>query len=530
MKLIGNTALQLSVPDTTASEILKNVAKSQLISHGPLSEVLVYWGYQECEYLAYLFDQDQPCSLIPSVPSPMLRDYTWPGIYPPFEHQRTTASYLSLRRRAFCFNEAGTGKTAAAVWAADYLMNMGLVKRVLIVCPVSIMISAWQGDIFKTAMHRSAGVAHGERDKRKKIIGGDYDFVIINYDGVTSVAETIKEADFDLIIVDEANAYKNTSTKRWKVMSKILQPHTRLWMMTGTPASQSPEDAYGLGKLVSPYRVPKFKTEWRDLVMYKVGKFKMVPKLTSTDTVFKALQPAIRFTKKECLDLPEVVYETRDVAMTVQVHHYYAKLKKQLLIEAAGEEISAVNAAAAMSKLLQISGGAVYSDDGNIVEFDISPRLNVLSEVLDETSNKVLVFVPHLHTIDVIKRYLDKGGVTSEIINGSVTPVERAKIFNRFQTQPDPKVLLIQPQSASHGVTLTAADTIVFWGPVTSVETFIQCVGRIDRVGQVNSMTVVMLQGSDMERKVYTMLRGKMSQHFSLVELYKQSIEEAINE
>lgn len=101
------------------------------------------------------------------IPSPITRDYNWPGIYKPFDHQRETAEFLSTHNKAFCFNEAGTGKTSSVLWAADYLMNKGLVKRVLIICPLSIMISAWQGDVFNTCMHRTSAVCHGTASKRK---------------------------------------------------------------------------------------------------------------------------------------------------------------------------------------------------------------------------------------------------------------------------------------------------------------------------------------------------------------------------
>ena len=131
----------------------------------------------------------------------MDKDYSWPGMFKPFDHQRETSKFLISHKRAFCFNEAGTGKTSSVVWAADYLMDLGLVKRVLIICPLSIMYSAWQSDIFKTAMHRKAAVAYGTTAKRKKVLEGDYEFVIINYDGVSTVKEEIRKADFDLIVM-----------------------------------------------------------------------------------------------------------------------------------------------------------------------------------------------------------------------------------------------------------------------------------------------------------------------------------------
>ena len=145
-------------------------------------------------------------------------------------------------------------------------------------------------------------------------------------------------------------------------------------------------------------------------------------------------------------------------------------------------------------------------------------------EVLEETDHKVLVFVPFTHTIEVVSKFLTSEGVTNEVINGAVSATGRSEIINRFQSQENPRVLVIQPQAASHGVTLTAADTIVFWSPVMSVETYLQCIARIDRVGQKNSMTVVHLQGSEVERKIYKMLQTKVNMHEGLVELYKQEL------
>ena len=516
MEVIDKTAVRMVIPSGDLSYLVGHIEKFEILSdNGESADVLVYWGIAEMQRLVRLYGE---------APSPMPDEYDWPGLYTPFVHQKTTASYLALRDRVFCFNEAGTGKTSSVIWAADYLMAQKQIKRVLVICPLSIMYSAWQADIFKTAMHRTVAVAYGDANKRKKIINGEYEFVIINFDGVGIVREEISKAGFDLIVIDEANAYKTVSTNRWKTLAKLITPSTKLWMLTGTPASQSPMDAFGLAKLINPAGVPKYVTAWRDRVMKQITRFKWVPKQTAQADVFAALQPAIRFEKAQCLDLPEVVYQTREIPLTSQVRKYYAELKNELLIEAAGENISAVNAAAKLSKLLQISGGAVYTDTKEVVEFDVSPRLNALMEVLEETIHKVIVFVPYTHTIELVSKYLSSQGVINEVINGAVSARERSEIINRFQTQVDPRVLVIQPQAASHGVTLTAADTVVFWSPVMSVETYLQCIARIDRVGQKNSMTVVHLQGSEAERKVYQMLQGKVNMHESLVELYKQEL------
>lgn len=279
--------------------------------------------------------------------------------------------------------------------------------------------------------------------------------------------------------------------------------------------------------MISPQRVPKYSGAWRDRVQYQVSRFKWENRADWVEIVRSALQPAIRYTKAECLDLPDVVYQTRYIPMTSEVDRYYKDLKKQLLIEAAGEQISAVNAAASLQKLLQISGGAVYTDKNQVVVFDVKPRLNALKEVLDETTRKVIVFVPYLHTIKVVEEFLSNEGITNEVIQGSVSARERAEIIKRFQEQPNPRVLVIQPQSASHGITLTAADTVVFWSPVMSVETYLQCIARIDRVGQTHKMTVVHLQSSEVEKRMYKMLQGKVDNHYKLVDLYKQELDDS---
>ena len=519
MEVINNSALRITVPDHIASAITNSIEKSKILNtRENLIDLLVYWGIEEMTQLNKLVKFKS------NLPSPMVRDYKWPGLYTPFDHQKATSEFLSINNKAFCFNEAGTGKTSSVLWTADYLMNLGKIKSVLIICPLSIMYSAWQGDVFNTCMHRTSAVCHGSAVKRKKIIEGNYDFIIINYDGVAVIKEEIKNKKFDLIVVDECNAYKSPSTSRWKTLKKLITDDTMLWMMTGTPASQSPVDAYGLAKMVCPDNIPKFSATWRDKVMYQISRFRWLPKTTANDDVFKALQPAIRFAKDQCLDLPDVMYQTRIIALTKQAEKYYKQLKTQMLIEAAGESVTAVNAAAGLNKLLQISGGAVYTDKKEVIEFDIKPRLSALDEVIFETDQKVIIFVPYRHTITVVSRHLEENHIVNEIINGDVPATKRADIINRFQTADEPRVLVIQPQSASHGVTLTAADTVVFWSPVMSVEVYLQCVARIDRVGQKNKMTVVHLQGSEVEKRMYAMLQGKVDQHTKLVDLYREEI------
>ena len=481
-----------------------------------MNEVVVKWG---------MFEALKLKSLNINVPSPISKRYKWAGQHKPYEHQKKTAEFLTMNKRAFCFNEQGTGKTASAIWAADYLMTQKQIRRVLVVCPLSIMDSAWRADLFSFAMHRSVDVAYGSKKKRTDIINSGAEFVIINYDGVDIVKEDIINGGFDCIIVDEATHYKNAQTKRWKTLKKLISDDTWLWMMTGTPAAQSPLDAYGLAKLINPLNVPKFFGSFRDMVMWKVTQFKWMPKENASQIVHEVLQPAIRFTKEECLDLPDMVYVKRKVEMTKQQVKYYEELRKKMVMQVEDESITAVNAAIVLNKLLQISSGAVYTDDSETLEFDISNRYNVLKEAIDESSQKVLVFVPFRHTIDLLVNRLTADQITCGVIRGDVSASRRTELFDKFQTTPNPQVLIIQPQAAAHGVTLTAANTVVWWGPTSSLETYAQANARVHRSGQKHKCTVIQLYGSAAEQRIYRLLDSRIDVHTKIIDLYKELLD-----
>ena len=511
MKIIDNKALLLRVRDPNRVTAL--IPKSQQL---PDNKVLVNWGLAEASSLK---------TLNIKAPSPIEGRYKWTGKHKPFDHQKTTAGFLTMNKRAFCFNEQGTGKTASAIWASDYLLQQKLIKRVLVICPLSIMDSAWRDDLFTFATHRTVSVAHGAAAKRKKIIEEGSEYVIINYDGVAIVSDAIANGGFDLVIVDEATHYKNAQTTRWKTLNKLINEDTWLWMMTGTPAAQAPTDAYGLAKMVNPRSVPRFFGSFKDQVMHRVSQFTWRPKPDATEVVFKALQPAVRFTKEECLDLPPMVYVKREVELTRQQKKYYKQLKDKLVMEITGAEVTAMNAAVSLNKLLQISAGAVYTDDGSTLEFDIKHRYKVLREVIDESSQKILVFVPFKHVIDILTDKLRSEGITTEVIRGDVSAPQRTQIFRTFQTTPNPRVLVIQPQAAAHGVTLTAANTVVWWGPTSSLETYEQANARVHRSGQVHKSTVVQLQGSAAEKHVYRLLDKRINVHTKLIDLYNEVLD-----
>ena len=483
--------------------------------------IAVRWGLDEVRVLVNLG--------VKNVPSPIYRNYEWPCRYPSvFAHQKKTSADITMYHRLFVLSEPGVGKTLSVLWAADYLMRVGAVRRMLVVCPLSIVHSAWMGDIARSVIHRSAIVCHhSSAEQRRNIVRGDHEIVITNYDGLHIIADAVaKDGRFDLIVADECNHLKNMETTRWKSFVKMLTPNTRVCMMTGTPAAQSPLDAYALAKVVNPDGVPKFFGGWRDLTMIKVSMHRWVPKPSAKHLVYEAMQPSIRFTKAECLDLPPVLTETRVVTLTAQQLRYYNTIRRTAVIKAAGETITAVNAAALVSKLLQISAGAAYSDGHDVVQFDCKPRLKVLTEVLEQTERKVLVFALFRSSIETIVQHLSNLGVSYGEIHGGVTSKRRATLINRFQTEDEPRVMVMQPQASAHGITLTAADTVVFYGPLMSVEQYVQCCARADRQGQTSDkVTVVHIQGSPIEEEMFKALSSKVNAHQAVASLFGEVLQ-----
>ena len=262
--------------------------------------------------------------------------------------------------------------------------------------------------------------------------------------------------------------------------------------------------------------------------MIKMSQYRWIPRQDAQAIVHQVLQPAIRFTKAECLDLPDMLYSTREVPLTPQQAKYYDAIKKQMAVIAAGSEVTAVNAASMLNKLLQISQGAVYTDDREVVEFDVDNRVNELLDVIANTNEKVLVFVPYRHTLEMLEERILKAGYTTATIHGGVVATKRAEIIKQFQTEDDPRILIMVPQATAHGITLTRANQVVWWGPVASTEIYIQANARAHRAGQKNCVTVTHLQGSPVERRMYSMLQDKIDLHQTLVDLYKQVLDDKL--
>lgn len=458
-----------------------------------------------------------------NAPSPILHYYDWKGRFKPYDHQRDTAAFLTLQQRALVLNEIGTGKTQSALWAADYLMSVGAVTKCLIISPLSTLERVWGDAVFMGFPDRKAVTLHGTAARRKKLLDSDADFYIINHDGFPIIAEQANNK-FDLVIVDEAAVLRNPSTQRFKVFRKWVdaQYNLRLWMMTGTPTPNDPTDAWALAKLVNSPFCTKTYTSFREQVMMKIGQWKWVPRPESVEVVRHILQPAVRYTRDECFDLPDTVVQTRKVEMSAEQKKHYTQMLRHFVTEAAEEgTITAVNEAVKIQKLVQIACGVAYGDDGQNIELDCTPRVNVVKEVIEEAGEKVIVFVPLTGTLHMLERELSKQW-SCAVVNGQVGASERNRIFQDFQHSRDPRVLIAHPATMAHGLTLTAASTVIWYGPVTSNEQYVQANGRVERIGKRHVSNVVHIEATELEYRMYERLKNKQKLQGLLLDLIQQ--------
>jgi SNF2 family DNA or RNA helicase len=460
-----------------------------------------------------------------NAPSPIKHYYDWPGQVKPFKAQLDTAEFLTLNNNAFVLNDMGTGKTLASLWAYDYLRQLGLLHRALIIAPLSTLEDTWANEIFQHFMHLHAVVLHGTKEKRYKLLFSKADIYIINHDGIKThgLADILaKRPDIDLIIIDElSQVARNASAARWKTLNTIVNKQNisrRVWGMTGTPTPNSPLDAWAQCKLIVPGKVPQYVTRFRDMVMRQKGPFTWVPRDSATQIVHDVMQPAIRFSRDQCVDLPPCIYQTRNAALTSEQKVAYDQMASALHTAAAAGEIVAVNEAVKLGKLVQICCGVAYGEDGNEVAFPVTPRLQLLHELIEEANTKVIVFVPFVSAVNLVAQYLS-AFYSVGIIHGSVSKPTRDNVFRSFQRSQDPRVIVAQPAAMSHGLTLTAANTIIWYSAITSNETYTQANARITRPGQKHTQFIINIEGSKVERRLYERLKTRQSMQGLLLDM-----------
>lgn len=460
-----------------------------------------------------------------SAPSPIRGQYNWPGRWEPMAHQVTTADFFTINRRCFCLNEMRTGKTAAALWAADFLLDDDRIDEILIISPLTV-VDVWSQESFKTLPHRTITQLVGNRERRLKLLGSVNNIKAINFDGLVSIIDEVEKYIKDkrvLVIVDEAATYRTYGTDRYKALKRLITPTTWLWLLTGTPTPNAPTDAWALAKLVNPRSVPNSFNVFQETIMRKAGPYKWVPKPGAWDVAFEALQPAIRFLRKDCLDIPPVMTLQRVGDLTKEQKYAYDDLKKRMKYEdeTTGASITAANAAVRLLKLQQVFCGSVKDDLHQDVILDTSNRFEITDEIIQENNGKAIVFVPFKASMAQLKVYLDKQGHRTAIVNGDTPKHKRTEYFKAFQDYDQLDILIAHPATTAHGLDLSACSCIIWFAPTFSMEQYEQGNARIQGPGQTEPCGIYHIGCHPLEWGIYEAVATKSLGSDTLLGMYQ---------
>lgn len=466
-------------------------------------------------------------------PSPVLYEYSWPGDKVPYKHQFATVSFLTAAPRAFVLSGIGSGKTAAALWSADYLMGESRVQKCLIISPLSTLERVWGDAIFTGLFHRKAAVLHGTATKRLKLFNDPkFDFYIINPDGFGIIADAFKvRPDVNCVIIDESSSLRNIGINRFRVIRNCIRanPPDYLWMMTATPTPNAPTDAWGQAAVMGDTK-GYTSSGFKEVTMVKRSMFRWEPRPQSEKFVQKLLSPAVRFRTSDCIDLPPTIYHTRQAELSPQQKVLIKKMLDTFAVEMHSGVITAVNEADKQNKILQLITGFVYKttatkEERNAEHVDVGDRLKILMEIVEEQiEGKAIIFVPYTELVHILSGHLVEAGYTVEVVDGKTSANKRNQVFKDFQDAADPRIIVAHPRTMSHGLTLTAAATIIWYAPYASNEIYEQANGRIVRPSQVRTTNIFHIEASSFERRLYRRLKDRQTLQGSLLE-YIQSKE-----
>jgi SNF2 family DNA or RNA helicase len=274
-----------------------------------------------------------------------------------------------------------------------------------------------------------------------------------------------------------------------------------------------------------PDRVPMSYLQFRENTQIQVNSHKWIKKNGWREVAFSLLQPGILIRKRDHIkELPPLTFEDYYAPLSTPAKKAYEAIFDDFVYAEVKDgqlsrQVTAINAAAKVTKLLQISGGTVYDDEREVMYVDVASKKSLLTDIAEKTPGKIIVYVPFRPALQVVAEHMRAQGYKTEVVFGDVSKAQRDVIFKAMQ-DGDLDCIVGQPDSMSHSITLTAASDIVWWGPTPNAETYEQANGRIERLGQTNPMTIHRLYSSNAERRVYELLADKTFSQQSLLELY----------
>lgn len=464
----------------------------------------------------------------------------------PLVHQKAYANFTVLHPRMMNLGEPGTMKTISTLWAVDYLMLQARERfRCLVVAPLTILETTWANAIFRNFLgRRSFEILTGTPERRLKKLEADVDIYLVNHDGIKVGAHIRRKVDprnprqkrieldgfsavlaarddIKLIVIDEAHGFGDPSSARSGVANMLFGVGKRpmLKQLTGTPTATAPTDAYGIAKL-SNNAFGKSWTGFRLETMIKISEFRWVPQKDGYDKARSLLTPAIRFSLDEIWDGPPMTIQRRKVELTEAQKIEMRRLKNELqVVAASGHAINAANESAARQKLIQLSLGAVYDGDHVAHLIDASPRYRELEEIIESTERKVVVFVPITSALHLVVKYLNSEWKKKKLpwkcgfINGEVKAgKERDAVINGFVSDPEFRVVIADPQTATEGINeFVIADTVVWFGATDRAKAWIQGNARVRRPGQKYPSNCFQLVSTKLEEDIFDRLETNTS-------------------
>ena len=428
----------------------------------------------------------------------------------PFWHQKVSFNFARALPQSALFLEQGLGKAKLLIDLATWRFRKNQIKRILVVCPNSV-VGQWLEELKKHGHNDFNKVIAltGSKEKRtKELIKFAQDdtvgWIITNYDSLRALSETLLKLQrqkikcFDMIGLDESSKIKHYQSQRSKLSWRLGLTVQYRNILTGTPITQSAEDIFGQYRFLKCEVFGIYATPFRAnyLIMGGFESRQVIGYKNITAMLKKVYSLAIRFTKDRCLDLPEKVYEVRQAQMDPEISKQYRHLERECIAEFAGKKIAAPMVLTKMSKLSQITGGFIYEQglDGERIKthaFKSNPKLEALGEILEESSQKTIIWCRFVQEIKDIRDYLYKEKINFVSVSGDVSPSDRTEAIKDFQEDPTCRVFVGQVSTAGFGITLTAASLVIYFSNSYSLEDRLQSEDRCHRIGQKNKVTYI---------------------------------------
>lgn len=423
----------------------------------------------------------------------------------------------------------GMGKTVSTLTAVDELLFLGEVNKVLVIAPLRVAEDTWSTEVQKWDHLKNLKVAKvlGTPKQRVNAILSRADIYVTNRENVDwLVKQYFYVWPFDMCVIDELSSFKSSKAKRFRSLRRVRPYFKRIVGLTGTPAPNSLIDLWPqlylldggkrLGRTIGSYREQYFTPGNRNqFVVYnwnlKDGAAEAIEnKISDICVSMKA---------KDYLDLPERINNTIEINLPENAMKKYRELEKDLVLELGKEDITAANAAVLTNKLLQMSNGAIYSEDHNVVEIH-QEKLKALLEIIETANGKpVLVFYSFKHDFSRIVEFLKSKKIRAVGLKDS-------KDIKKWNEGKIP-VLLVHPASAGHGLNLQYGGSIITWFGLTwSLELYQQANARLHRQGQKETVVINHIVAKDtIDEDVMKSLGNKEVNQNMLLEAVKVRIE-----